>query len=163
MDNNTDQHNTTDQQPGENSATGSSNSIHNSRRSGIFTDTLGSEVMDTPTYMQELHNQTPPSVPVRESPLRLSTFLQSSLPERGRDREEHGASSNTATTTTTSGGGRRNINRNSRENIATLGLRNALGLRRRHLFSSLQSRAQRHSSDRAHERRLLRYDIFLVT
>lgn len=114
--------------------------------------------MDT-TYVaqQSSHNAvviTPTPTAVRDSPLRLSTFQSPvvSNPVRTRDREEHSGNGGS----TNGGGGRRGVARNNRENIATLGLRNALGLRRRHLFSSIQNRTQRHSSERAHERRLLR-------
>lgn len=134
------QHSTTAEQPSENTASASS-----SRTPGIFTEA----VVETPSYTQRLHHSAIP--PARESSnSSLTTFYSPvSLLERGRDREEHTASGNAT-------GSRRNSSRNSRENIATLGLRNALGLRRRHLFSSLQSRTQRHNSERAHERRLLR-------
>ncbi|XP_066930429.1 probable E3 ubiquitin-protein ligase HERC1 [Clytia hemisphaerica] len=84
-----------------------------------------------------------------ESPFRFSTFLG----EPGnRDREDH---SNQAAAASASQWRRLGANR---ENIATVGLRNSLGLRRRHLFSAaLQNRSQRLRAESHNERRLLRF------
>ena len=85
-----------------------------------------------------------------ESPFRFSTFLG----EPGnRDREDHNNQSAAASASQW-----RRLGAN-RENIATVGLRNSLGLRRRHLFSAaLQNRSQRLRAESHNERRLLRYD-----
>ena len=110
---------------------------------GIFTESADN-IDPTPTYTQVTSSSETPSssgangTERRENAARLSSFFS-----ENRDREEHSSNRRRA------GYGLRA----NRENITTVGLRNAIGLRRRNLFSA---NLQDLRSGNHNERRLLR-------